>query len=190
MDDAAILLLAGGEARRFPGKLERAVEGEPMILRSYRRLRDAPWPIYVAAKGTFPAAIDAALEAPLVIDRRPANGPLAALRSACSLIASRWIFAIAADMPNLDAHILGALAFAYREGDEAVVPQHDGQIEPLAALYDRRAIIREGSALLRDRRYAMRDFVECIAARFVPLDKFYFRNINRETDLLPGGAPA
>jgi len=60
MDDAAILLLAGGKARRFPGKLERHLDGEPMIVRSYRRLRASPWPVYVAAKATFPAPIDAA----------------------------------------------------------------------------------------------------------------------------------
>ncbi len=183
MDDAAILLLAGGKARRFPGKLERDVEGEPMILRIYRRLRGSPWPVYVAAKGTFPAPIDAALDAPLLIDRRPEGGPLAALLSACSPIASPWIFAIAADMPHFDAHILHALAFAHREGDEGVVPQHDGVIEPLAALYDRRAILREAPKLLRGGRGAMHDLVERITARFVPLDKFYFHNVNREADL-------
>ncbi len=89
-----------------------------MIVRSYRRLRASPWPVYVAAKGTFPAPIDAALDAPLLIDRRPGGGPLAALHSACSLIASPMIFAVAADMPHFDAHILNALAFAHREGDE------------------------------------------------------------------------
>jgi molybdenum cofactor guanylyltransferase len=190
MDDAAILLLAGGKARRFPGKLERDLGGEPMIVRSYRRLRASPWPVYVAAKGTFPALIDAALDAPLLIDRRPGGGPLAALHSACSLIASPMIFAVAADMPHFDAHILNALAFAHREGDEGVVPQHDGVIEPLAALYDRRAILREGSKLLRGGRGAMRDLVERITARFVPLDKFYFHNVNREADLVRGGSQA
>jgi len=189
MDDAAVLLLAGGNARRFPGKLERTVEGEPMIVRSYRRLRASPWPVYVAAKGSFPAPIDAALDAPLLIDRRPGDGPLAALHSACSLIASPWIFAIAADMPHFEVDILNALAFAQREGDEAVVPQHDGRIEPLAALYERRAILREGSALLRGGRSAIRELVARTAARFVPLDKFYFYNVNREADL-EGGVTA
>ena len=98
MDDAAVLLLAGGNARRFPGKLERTVEGEPMIVRSYRRLRASSWPVYVAAKGSFPAPIDAALDAPLLIDRRPGDGPLAALHSA--LFADR----IALDLCDCGRH--------------------------------------------------------------------------------------
>jgi molybdopterin-guanine dinucleotide biosynthesis protein A len=189
MDDAAILLFAGGDARRFPGKLERSVEDEPMIVRCHRRLRASPWPVYVAAKGSFPAAIDAAIDSPLLIDRRPGGGPLAALHSACTLIASPWIFAVAADMPHFDAVVLNVLAFAQREGDEAVIPQHDGRIEPLAALYDRRAVLREASTLLRGGRSAMRELVARVAARFVPLDKFYFYNVNREADL-EGGATA
>ena len=49
-------------------------------------------------------------------------------------------------------------------------------------------ILREGSALLRGGRSAMRELVARIAARFVPLDKFYFYNVNREADL-EGSAP-
>ena len=44
-----------------------------MLVRSYRRLRASSWPVYVAAKGSFPAPIDAALDAPLLIDRGPAT---------------------------------------------------------------------------------------------------------------------
>ena len=64
------------------------------------------------------------------------------------------------------------------------------RIEPLAALYDRRAILREGSTLLRGGRSAMHALVERLTARFVPLDKCYFHNVNREADLVQGGTPA
>lgn len=178
MDNAAILLLAGGNATRFPGKLEQQVNGEPMILRLCRRLREAPWPLYVAGKGSFAPALDAAIEAPLIVDRRPGRGPLAALHAASAAITSRWIFAVAADMPQLEIDVLQRLLAARRAGDEAIVPEHDGRTEPLAALYDRRAILREGFALQR-----MQDLVARLAARLVPLDGKYFFNVNRASDL-------
>jgi molybdenum cofactor guanylyltransferase len=188
MDNAAIVLLAGGDARRFPGKLEHDVDGEPMIVRVYRRLRAMGLPLFVAAKASFDPAIDAALDAPMLIDRQPATGPLAAIHSACTSLAARWIFAIAADMPNVSGEVLNRLAGARGDGVEAVVPRHDGQIEPLCALYDRRAILREAFALRRRGRDAMRDLIECVATRFEPVEGRYFYNVNRAADLSAKGA--
>jgi molybdopterin-guanine dinucleotide biosynthesis protein A len=180
----AIIVLAGGEARRFPGKLEHPVDGQPMVVRLVERLRATGWPVYIGGKGSFSPAVDARLEAPLVIDRYPRGGPLSALLSACTAIRANRVFALAADQPRLDAGVLERLAAAWRPGDEAVVPEHDGRIEPLAALYGRLAILREGFALRRAGANAMRDLVARIAARFVAFDSIYFHNVNRIADLL------
>jgi molybdopterin-guanine dinucleotide biosynthesis protein A len=53
MDSTAIVLLAGGEARRFPGKLEFGVAGRPMLAHCYDRVRATGWPVFIAAKGSF-----------------------------------------------------------------------------------------------------------------------------------------
>lgn len=190
MAEAAILLLAGGHARRFPGKLERAIDGEAMIVRVYRALRAAPWPLYVAANGSFSPDVDARLDAPFLIDRRPDRGPLGAIASACSAIGVARIFAVAADQPRLDARVLERLLAAWRPGDEAVVPEHDGRIEPLAALYARSAVLREAFALLRGGNASMHRLIERLAARFVPMDGAQFKNVNRPTDLLHEVSPA
>ncbi|MGA7354329.1 MAG: hypothetical protein WBW76_02740, partial [Candidatus Cybelea sp.] len=79
--------------------------------------------------------------------------------------------------------VLERLAAAWRPGDEAVVPEHDGRVEPLAALYGRVAILREGFALRRTGANAMRDLLARIAVRFVAFDSSYFHNVNRMTDL-------
>ena len=179
----AIVMLAGGAARRFPGKLEREIDGEPMILRCYRNLRATALPIYLAANRPFAAEVDARLAGPRLMDRDPGAGPLRAFASACGAIDAERCFAVAADQPRLDASVLLRLLAAWRAGDEAVVPIHDGRIEPLAALYDRASVGREDSRLRSDGKAAMHDLVARLSARFVPIAAEYFYNVNRPGDL-------
>jgi molybdopterin-guanine dinucleotide biosynthesis protein A len=179
----AILLLAGGSATRFPGKLEHDLEGQPMIVRVFEKVARGRWPVYIAGKGSFAPEVDAALTAPLLIDRWSPRGPLHALLSAAPFIAVDRIFAVAADQPQLEAGVLDRLAAAWRPGDEAVVPEHEGAVEPLAALYDRFALLRESVRLRREGRTAMRDLIAAVATRFLPMESRYFRNINWRSDL-------
>jgi molybdopterin-guanine dinucleotide biosynthesis protein A len=181
--DTAVVVLAGGEARRFPGKLEHRVDGATMIARVVDNVRASGWPVYIAGKGSFPAGVDERLDTPLLVDRRPGEGPLRALLFACAAIRAERLFAVAADQPRLVAAVLQRLAASRQPGDEAVVPEHDGEIEPLAALYERRAVLREGFELRRAGGRAMRDLIGRLAARFVPLDAAYFHNVNSPADL-------
>jgi molybdopterin-guanine dinucleotide biosynthesis protein A len=154
-----------------------------MIVRVFAKLAHGPWPVYVAGKGSFAPPIDAALCAPLLIDRWSTRGPLHALLSACPFIRADRIFAVAADQPQLEPSVLECLAAAWMPGDEAAVPEHAGFIEPLAALYDRFALLREGLRLRRASRTAMRDLIAAVATRFVPMENRYFCNVNTRSDL-------
>lgn len=183
MVSTAVVLLAGGQALRFPGKLEHAVDGRPMLARCYDRARAAGWPVYIAGKGAFSRELDGQLDAPLLIDRRPGEGPLSALLTACGLIQAERVFAVAADQPHLETGVLRQIAAAWEPGDAAVVPAHAGGIEPLTALYERRALLREGFELRARGRLAMRDVIDRIATRFLPLEARYFQNVNRIEDL-------
>lgn len=179
----AIVLLAGGSALRFPGKLERETGGRPMILRVFERVREYGSPVYVAGKSSFSPQVNAQLEAPLLVDRAPAQGPLTAFLGACAAIRAQRLFAIAADQPQLECRVLDELSASWQPGDEAVVPEHDGRLEPLAALYDRYAVLREGLELRRRGRTAMRDLLARLRVRALPADGRYFINVNREDDL-------
>jgi molybdopterin-guanine dinucleotide biosynthesis protein A len=179
----AILLLAGGYATRLPGKLELAVEGEPMIVRVFQNLERSQWPVYVAGKGSFAPPVDAEIAAPLLIDRWPPHGPLHGLLSAAPFVRADRIFAVAADQPRLELGVLERLVAAWQAGDEAVVPAHAGGAEPLAALYDRCALLREGPRLRRAGLRAMRDLLASLTTRFVPIERRYFHNVNRASDL-------
>jgi molybdenum cofactor guanylyltransferase len=183
MASTAVLLLAGGESRRFPGKLEHRVDGCAMVAQVCERVRATGLPIFIAARASFSRPIDAQLGFPMLIDRRPGGGPVQAFLSACTQIRAERVFAVAADQPRLDASVLDALRSAWRPDDEAVVPEHDGKIEPLAALYERCAILREGFELRRRRATSMRELIARVAARFVTLDRRYFQNVNRLSDL-------
>ena len=181
------MLLAGGEARALSGQLERDVGGVPMIVRVYRnacapqlaRLRCRQ---RLVSRRRSTRARRAACDRPLA--RR---GPLAALLSACSLDAHRaWVFAIAGDVPLVDADMLErARASAQREGDEAVVPAARRRASSRSRRSTtRRAFLREGSALLRSGRSAMRGSSTRIArARSFRSTSAYFHNVNREADL-------
>ncbi|MBV8531806.1 MAG: molybdenum cofactor guanylyltransferase [Candidatus Eremiobacteraeota bacterium] len=179
----AVVMLAGGEARRFPGKLEHCIDGRPMIVGLYERVRAAGWPVYIAGKASFSPEVDAQLDAPLLVDRTPGRGPLSALLSACAAIRAERVFAVAADQPRLETAVLDRLASSWRTGDEAVLPEHGGRVEPLAALYARSAVLREGFALRKAHAAAMRDLVNRLATRFVPFDGDCFSNVNSPADL-------
>ena len=183
LDDVAIVVLAGGNARRFPGKLEHLVDGEPMLLRAYRAMRATGRPVYVAGKGSFSRALDDALDCPLLVDRWPGAGPLVALLSACGEIPHARIFALAADQPAIDASLIEHLARAWEPGDRAAVPEHERGIEPLAALYDRDAILSEAFDLaFVAKQTSMRALVERLGARRVRTPGAAFVNVNTPAD--------
>jgi molybdopterin-guanine dinucleotide biosynthesis protein A len=183
MASTAVVLLAGGRATRFPNKLEHVIGGRPMVVRSFERVRAAGWPVYIAGKGSFSPETDARLDAPLLLDRHPGGGPCRAFLDACGAVNADRLFAIAADQPNVDAALLHRLASAWQDGDDAVVPEHEGRLEPLAALYARRAFLREGFALRAAGTGSMHEMIARLATRRLPCEGEHFANVNRPDEL-------
>ncbi|MBV8171586.1 MAG: molybdenum cofactor guanylyltransferase [Candidatus Eremiobacteraeota bacterium] len=153
-DRATIVLLAGGPATRLPGKLALDVAGEPMLARSFRRLTATGLPCVISARTPLAPEIAAALgDVSVVLDELADAGPLSGLLSAARRVQTPLLFAAAADMPNLSADFAERLVSAYdgaRDRPDAVLPTwSDGHVEPLAALYDRSALIERAVAALR-----------------------------------------
>ena len=176
------MILAGGRAQRFPGKLEARLHGEPLLARVYRQVRDLA-PTVIAGRDTFSATLDALLDCPIVVDRWPDRGPLGGLLSAAHETPSTRIFALAGDTPHVTPAIIEELVDAWREGDEAVVPEHDGRLEPLAALYDRQALLREAWTTLQSEDPSMHALLARLRVRRVPCDSQAFVNVNTIADL-------
>lgn len=179
--DLAVVILAGGRATRFPGKLEAPIDGEPLLARVYRHLREAA-PVTIAGRGTFSPGLDAMLDCPIVVDRWPGRGPLGGLLSAALELRADRIFAVAGDSPLVTRNVLGALLAAWQDGDEAAVPEHDGRLEPLAALYDRDALVREGWEAMRGTDASMHAALGRMRVRSVALDASFFLNVNTADD--------
>lgn len=182
-DATAVVVLAGGRATRFPGKLAREVAGEPMLQRVCRNARATGLHVYVCGSDEFSPAIARGLGDAMLLDRWPGGGPLRALASACAALAYVRLFALAGDAPAVDAPLLQKLDAARQHGDEAIVPRHGAQLEPLAALYERGAVLREAPALLASGRPSMHALLDRLQTRVVDVPGQWFANVNAPADL-------
>jgi molybdopterin-guanine dinucleotide biosynthesis protein A len=183
---ATVVILAGGEATRLPGKLFLDTGDVPLLVRVYRNV-SAGRPAMLSCKGTLPYEVDALIDAPAVVDRWPLRGPLSGLLSTMSAAATPWVFAVAGDAPFVDAAFIDDLERRIEPGDEAVVPRHvrEGrpQIEPLAAFYRRDAFLREGLPVLLGGNGALRAVIDRLNVRYVDVaDARVFANVNTKAD--------
>jgi molybdopterin-guanine dinucleotide biosynthesis protein A len=179
---AGVAIVAGGEATRLPGKLELPAGDLPLVLRVLRNVQPGRETV-IACKGTFSPALDAQLDVPLVIDRWTRRGPLGGLLSALGALRSERVFALAGDAPYVDGALLERLEAAWVTSDEAVVPVRGSagadQLEPLCALYDRKAVLREGFAVLHSEGGSLHALIRRLRTRFLPVDEtLVFDNIN------------
>jgi molybdopterin-guanine dinucleotide biosynthesis protein A len=177
-----LVLLAGGEARRLPNKLEREVNGEPLIVAAFRRFSNA-FDVVVSLAIPFPDSILSELNCRHVYDRYEKQGPLGGMLSACEELTCHTIGFVAADLPFVDASLLIALRHAWQDGDETVIASHGDRIEPLVGWYDRLALLREGRIALERGDVALHHVVERLRARAVPLVPEAFFNVNTPEDL-------
>jgi molybdopterin-guanine dinucleotide biosynthesis protein A len=184
MGERAIVVLAGGAATRFPGKLDALVEGQPMIARVIGRLR-GPEPIYVLGS-RFQGDVLATIPGVRTLaDPAPGEGPLAALAAAAAAIAEPWIFVAAADQPNLDRSVLERLWEAGGPEVDAVVAKHDTTMEPLGSLYRTAAVARRGAKLIDGGHRSMHALLDALALVTVDFDAEPFANVNHPGDLAP-----
>ena len=116
-----VVILAGGEATRLPGKLALDAGSVPMMARVYRNVSRAR-ETFVSCKATFPDELDALMTCPLVVDRWSMRGPLAGLLSAMTQMTAPCVFAVAGDAPFVDAAFIDRLDGQLEPGDEAIVP--------------------------------------------------------------------
>ena len=179
--DVTVVIVAGGNASRLPGKLALDAGGVPLLVRVYRNVSPGR-PTLIAAPDLAPE-LAAAIDAPRVGEEGPKRGPLGGLLAAFVAVRTTWAFAVAGDAPFVDAGHIERLIAAREPGDEAVVPRHPaGQVEPLAALYACAAFIREGTAELAASG-ALHKVVARLRTRFIAIDDpRIFANINTPAD--------
>jgi molybdopterin-guanine dinucleotide biosynthesis protein A len=135
--DLTVAILAGGQSRRMgQDKAFVRLGDRPMIahvldavagLAAERLIIANPGPAY------------AALGVPVVADLIPACGPLGGLYTALMAMRTPWLLLVGCDMPWLQRPVLAWLAGLRGESADfpIIVPEWEGRLHPLHALYAR-----------------------------------------------------
>ena len=182
-------VLAGGESRRMGQPKHRLVlGGETMLARQVRLLRAVAGS--VAVVGAPPEIAN--LVPPVLSDVIPGSGPLGGVYTALLRTRTEYNLLVGCDLPFLEARFLSYLVHVAWEcrADITVPEDKQGRLQPLCAIYRRRAlsVVR---ASLQNRKYKTSGFFGRVRCRVVPwrelvragLSSQMFVNMNTPEDL-------
>jgi len=128
--DCTAIILAGGESQRMGRDKATLALGEHSLLQRVVAIVQPLFPqVLVSVRQPRPD-----IELPQICDTQPNAGPLAGLCAALEKSTTPWIFAVATDMPFVQAALIEHLALR-RADFQAVVPVVAGHPQPLAAFY-------------------------------------------------------
>jgi molybdopterin-guanine dinucleotide biosynthesis protein A len=180
------VVLAGGQSSRMGrDKAIVEVDGVTLLDRAIELLRPhAKEVLVIGDPGKYNPA-----HATVIADELPGKGPLGGLVTALKRARYVRLIVLACDLPNLNDRLLIHLKNDLVGDADAVVPRHQGFIEPLAAAYHRHALEPFQRNLYTD-RLKMSDALEGVGTRYFDLEpgeegwpKDLFKNVNVPTDL-------
>lgn len=130
--ECAVIFLAGGQSRRM-GRPKAWLEfgGRPLLSLLVTRMGAAfPEVVVVSAPGQeLPET-----PAPVVFDEAPGEGPVAGMVVGLRAVTRPLAFVSSCDTPFLSPRLAGHLA-ELAEGYDVVVPEWEGRLHPLHAVY-------------------------------------------------------
>ena len=153
-------ILAGGQATRFGGRDKSALLVEGRAILDLQIAALAPAVDDVVIVGGARATVH---------DIVPGCGPLGGLYTALTAARGDALLLVACDMPYLSTPFLAYL-LSLAAGVDIVVPQTERGYHPLCAVYTR-ACLEPAAARLADRRLTMRELVDSMRTRVVPIDE-------------------
>ena len=192
------VILAGGRCQRF-FPVEKCIalfRGKPLILHVVERLRSVASEIVVVARDEEQGAAlkcEIPHEITLTFDRIQNFGPLAGILAGLQASSNPFSIVVGCDMPFLSEEALKFLA-EQRSNYDAVVPLwEDGKIEPLHAIYRKKAMLKATKEAIRKGEHKISCAISSLrSVNFVPVAKIRkfdpllrtFTNINTPEDLL------
>jgi molybdenum cofactor guanylyltransferase len=146
-DNIAVFVLAGGASRRMGSdKALLKLDGVPMVVRMARLV--GPRVASVTVIG-LPERY-ASLGLGMVPDRWPGVGPLGGIATALSVSSKVWNLILGCDLPYLTSEwVVWLIARALESPAQAVVPESQRGLEPLAAMYRKDCALAFSSAVKR-----------------------------------------
>jgi molybdopterin-guanine dinucleotide biosynthesis protein A len=169
-DAAAVLLVGGRSSRMGRPKAGLLFDGEPLLAHLLRRLARAfPAIVVVRAPGQDLAIPSASVigASSLVVaeDRVTDQGPVAGICAGLAAVRQPLAYVVTCDVPFLDPG-LGVWMVSLVEGYDVVVPEWEGRLNPLQAVYRTRVLPVVEAQLAEGRRRLM-DLYERVAVRKV-----------------------
>jgi molybdopterin-guanine dinucleotide biosynthesis protein A len=166
MHSAAIL--AGGQATRYGGRDKSAlvVDGRAILDRQLAALAPLTGDLMIVGAADVAGRTDAAPRA--IADIVPGCGPLGGLHAALSAARGDALFLVACDMPYVTT-AFAAYLLSLAADTDVVVPESERGYHPLCAVYTR-ACLEPAAARLADRRLRMRELVDVMRTRVVPVE--------------------
>lgn len=121
-------------------------------------------------------------------DEFPGAGPLAGIHAALKNSKRTHTLVLAVDLPEMNAMFLRSLLMA-ATADRGVIPRVAGQVEPLAAVYPRTALVLASQMILQ-KNFAVRSFTDaCVQAGLATYEEVsaefarLFKNLNSPEDM-------
>lgn len=174
----AVLILAGGEARRMGGaKPLRLLGGRTLLQRSLDRAQGWSDRVAIAARSKEQVGDPGV---PVLLDPPGLEGPLGGLASASRLNASS-VLTIPCDMPFLPLDLPAKLT-ASLGGHLVAVAASGGRVHPVCALWRSEALRRVGEYAATGRR-SLIGFAESVGFTAVDWEGDPFFNANTQDDL-------
>ena len=178
-EQVAVLILAGGNARRMGGEKPLRLLGEKTLLeRALERARG--WSDCVAISAHSSAQVGNNV-VPVLIDAPGLDGPLAGLVSAQRL-GRPLILTIPCDMPFLPDDLLPRLYAGLRPSHGAVLAASDGRAHPVCGLW-RAEVLAELRRYCETGRRSLIGFAETVGYSQVAWPSDTLLNVNTPQDL-------
>jgi molybdopterin-guanine dinucleotide biosynthesis protein A len=170
-------VLAGGASRRMGcPKSSLRIDGESMLERQIRVLRSVARRVAVVGG---PAGYLNEFEVPIVPDAVRNRGPLGGIYTALLESRTEFNLVLGCDLPCVSRDLLACLALrAMADGSDVTVPvSRDGRLQPLCAVFRRRAIyaVRTRLALGENKLRGFFPKVRCTAIPWRELANAGFR---------------
>ncbi len=184
--DLSAVILAGGESRRMGrDKAWLELDGVPLIVRALQTVRGLGVDeLFISgrADGDY-----SSLRCSVLHDLEPGFGPLGGIERALHACGSPLVLVLAVDLPHMRTDFLAKL-IARADAITGVVPLLEGGLEPLAAIYPRRAH-EIAFRHIAQSRHSVCDFAEACRRqqavrtfRVTSLDAACFANWNSPVD--------
>jgi molybdopterin-guanine dinucleotide biosynthesis protein A len=146
LKDCSGVILAGGENRRMPIlKAFIKIEGEKIIERNIKIMKQFFEEVFII---TNEPEVYSYLDVPLLGDVYNVRGPMTGIFTSLLNSSNSWVFISACDMPYINHELIRFMSLK-RDNYEAVVPEYNGNIEPLFSFYSRRLLLPMEEAIFK-----------------------------------------